>query len=66
MRHVFLVQDLAAAADREEDVVLWYSLDQTEEQPGKRGLGAGPPFKPLSDFFGIWHEYKRGERGNTQ
>ena len=58
---MFLVQDLAAAADRQEDVVLWYSLDQTEEQPDKWGRNSGPPFKPLSDFFGIWHEYKRGE-----
>lgn len=40
-------------------MVMWYMLQQTEEP--KRGRSRGPPFKPLSDFFGIWHEYQRGE-----
>lgn len=42
------------------DVVFWYSLDPTEEAQG--GASKGPPFKPLSQNFGIWHEYRRGEK----
>lgn len=44
-------------------MVMWYSLQQTDELPVRRGLKRNPqrPFQPISDFFGIWHEYKRGE-----
>lgn len=44
---------------------MWYTLQQTEELPVRRGAKRkpqDPPFKPLSDFFGIWHEYRRGEK----
>eukprot|EP00904_Undaria_pinnatifida_P012446 jgi/Undpi1/8331/HiC_scaffold_25.g10800.m1 len=57
--HVNNLDDLAAVAGRQQDVVLWYSLRQTEEQADRFGHGSGPPFKPLSDFFGLWHEYNR-------
>lgn len=43
---------------------MWYTLQQTEELPaGGKNIprkSKGPPFKPLSDFFGLWHEYRRG------
>ena len=42
--------------------MFWYSLPQTEESQFGRGrMSQGPPFKPLSEFFGIWHEYRRSE-----
>ncbi|CAN0297363.1 unnamed protein product [Ascophyllum nodosum] len=45
-----------------EEIVFWYSLPQTEESQFGRGrMSQGPPFKPLSEFFGIWHEYRRTE-----
>lgn len=46
-----------------QEVVFWYSLPQTEEVSSHRASKSrGPPFEPLADFFGIWHEYKRGDK----
>ncbi|CAN0180353.1 unnamed protein product [Scytosiphon promiscuus] len=63
-RHINNLDDLpSSSAEREgEQVVMWYMLQHTEEAPNPRGgKSKGSPFKPLSDFFGIWHEYRRGE-----
>eukprot|EP00752_Nemacystus_decipiens_P007976 g7126.t2 len=68
-RHINNLDDLpTSSSTREgagegEQVVMWYSLQQTEEVPGRRGSKRKPqrPFEPLSSFFGIWHEYRRGE-----
>eukprot|EP00903_Cladosiphon_okamuranus_P011864 g11145.t1 len=65
-RHINDLDDLPTSSPRREgeQVVMWYSLEQTEELPVLRGTKrkpAPPPFKPLSDFFGIWHQYMRGE-----
>lgn len=45
------------------EIVFWYSLSPSEEVQVRRGpKGKGPPFSAFSEFFGIWHEYRRSER----
>ncbi|CAM9846978.1 unnamed protein product, partial [Ectocarpus sp. 8 AP-2014] len=63
-RHINNLNDLPTSSTQQgnEQVVMWYTLQQTEEPPAQRGAKPNPPpFKPLSDVFGIWHEYRRGE-----
>ncbi|CAM9392808.1 unnamed protein product, partial [Ectocarpus sp. 4 AP-2014] len=63
-RHINNLNDLPTSSTPQENeqLVMWYTLQQTEEPPARRGGKPNPhPFKPLSDVFGIWHEYRRGE-----
>ncbi|CAM9760283.1 unnamed protein product [Pylaiella littoralis] len=58
-RHINDLDNLptSSATRKGEQVVMWYTLKKTEATSDKKP----PPFKPLADFFGLWHEYRRGE-----
>jgi hypothetical protein len=50
--HVHRVEDLAAV-NGDAVLCLWFDVDPTSERNP-------PPFEPISSFFGLWHEHRRG------
>lgn len=57
----FLLRSIQAFLDVSpgETIVFWYHMPRGKDVPVVR---RPPPFQPLADFFGLWHEYERGEQ----
>lgn len=52
-----IIQVLSNMPGSQEDVVFWYDMPKVDQDQGR----GRPPFQALADYFGIWHEYKRGD-----